>query len=82
MQRLRLQIPVPPRANWGLVNRDAEGPPNADLRSGPLDPTRKVGTGALNLTVKDGDREDRRSATSSTSRAISLEDLRRSAPAT
>ncbi len=44
--------PVMSSGNWGLVNRNTEGSPNADLRSGPLTPP--VGTGALNLTVKDG----------------------------
>jgi hypothetical protein len=44
--------PVLSSGNWGQVNRNTEGSPNADLRSGPLVPP--VGKGALNLTVKDG----------------------------
>ena len=38
--------------NWGIVNRNTDGSPISDLRSGPFVPP--LGKGALNLTVKDG----------------------------
>ena len=43
---------APSAGNWGLVNRNTIGSPNAFLRSGPADPA--LGDGSLNLSVRDG----------------------------
>lgn len=44
--------PVFSSGNWGVINRNTIGSPQAFLRSGPFDPP--VGDGALNLNVGSG----------------------------
>ena len=47
-------VTVPSAGNWGVNNRNTQGSPVAELRSGPLHPP--LGQGSLNLTVGTGDK--------------------------